>query len=161
VLEMRQMCERCSAGLNESGAAVICSFECTFCADCGEAMEHRCPNCGGELVARPRRGSVTTRDIRPVQSATAPDRNTLVRQCQSCGMPLVTSKAGDCRGTEADGTRSQMWCSLCFVDGTFLDPDCTVSEMQDIVDAALKRDGRWIVMRWLARRQIPTLARWR
>lgn len=54
-----------------------------------------------------------------------------------------------------------MWCSLCFVDGSFLDPGCTVSEMQDIVDAALKRDGRWIVMRWLARRQIPTLARWR
>jgi hypothetical protein len=76
-------------------------------------------------------------------------------------MPLVTSKAGDCRGTEADGTRSEMWCSLCFVDGTFLDSGCTVSEMQDIVDAALKRDGRWIVMRWLARRQIPTLARWR
>ena len=57
MLEMRQVCERCSAGLTESGAAVICSFECTFCTDCGEAMEHRCPNCGGELVARPRRGS--------------------------------------------------------------------------------------------------------
>ena len=33
----------------------ICSFECTFCAACGDAMAHVCPNCGGELVARPRR----------------------------------------------------------------------------------------------------------
>ena len=37
------------------GTAFICSYECTFCGDCAEAMELRCPNCGGELVARPRR----------------------------------------------------------------------------------------------------------
>ena len=35
--------------------ATICSFECTFCPACAEAMEHVCPNCGGELVARPKR----------------------------------------------------------------------------------------------------------
>lgn len=55
MLEMRPTCERCDCTLDESGAAVICSFECTFCSDCGQAMDHRCPNCGGELVARPRR----------------------------------------------------------------------------------------------------------
>jgi hypothetical protein len=53
---MRQACERCSARLIESGAAVICSFECTFCATCADGvLAGRCPNCGGELVARPRR----------------------------------------------------------------------------------------------------------
>ncbi len=52
---MRTECERCGVAVAPDGDAVICSFECTFCADCGEAMEHVCPNCGGELVARPRR----------------------------------------------------------------------------------------------------------
>jgi len=35
--------------------AVICSYECTFCTACGVALESVCPNCGGELVARPKR----------------------------------------------------------------------------------------------------------
>ena len=56
-LEMRAECERCGAALPHDADAVICSFECTFCADCGEAMEHVCPNCGGELVARPKRAA--------------------------------------------------------------------------------------------------------
>jgi len=35
---------------------MICSFECTFCADCAQTrLNGRCPNCGGELVKRPRR----------------------------------------------------------------------------------------------------------
>ena len=55
MLEMRDVCEKRSAHLAESGEAVICSFECTFCVDCGQLMEHRCPNCGGELARRPRR----------------------------------------------------------------------------------------------------------
>jgi hypothetical protein len=34
--------------------ARICSFECTFCADCADArLGGRCPNCGGELLRRP------------------------------------------------------------------------------------------------------------
>lgn len=54
-LEMRGACERCGAKLPPDGAAFICTYECTFCASCTEAMQHVCPNCGGELVARPRR----------------------------------------------------------------------------------------------------------
>ena len=54
-LEMRAVCERCGAGLESAGVAVICSYECTFCLVCGAEMEHVCPNCGGELVARPKR----------------------------------------------------------------------------------------------------------
>ena len=55
MLEMRDVCEKCSAQFNEAGEAVICSFECTFCVDRGQQMDYRCPNCGGELVKRPRR----------------------------------------------------------------------------------------------------------
>jgi hypothetical protein len=54
-LEMRDSCERCAAALTPSGAALICSYECTFCVDCGVGLAGVCPNCGGELVARPRR----------------------------------------------------------------------------------------------------------
>ncbi|MCA1728930.1 MAG: DUF1272 domain-containing protein [Actinobacteria bacterium] len=54
-LEMRNECERCKATLADEGAAFICSYECTFCAGCAAGMSHVCPNCGGELVARPKR----------------------------------------------------------------------------------------------------------
>ena len=54
-LEMRTACERCGAALAPDGEARICSFECTFCAACSDELIGVCPNCGGELVARPRR----------------------------------------------------------------------------------------------------------
>jgi hypothetical protein len=54
-LEMRTECERCSAVLTPDGAGRICSFECTFCVTCADELQSVCPNCGGELVARPRR----------------------------------------------------------------------------------------------------------
>jgi uncharacterized protein len=58
MLEMRPDCERCGADLPaELHGAFICSLECTFCAPCTEAMDDRCPNCGGELVDRPTRAA--------------------------------------------------------------------------------------------------------
>ena len=54
-LEMRAECERCQDFLEDAGEAFICSQECTFCTDCAAAMQVVCPNCGGELVPRPRR----------------------------------------------------------------------------------------------------------
>ncbi|MEP6657342.1 MAG: DUF1272 domain-containing protein [Betaproteobacteria bacterium] len=55
-LEMKAGCERCHALLDAAAAeAWICSYECTFCGRCAITLAHRCPNCGGELLARPRR----------------------------------------------------------------------------------------------------------
>ena len=54
-LAMRDVCERCGTGLAPDGGAFICSYECTFCRSCAEAMDFVCPNCRGELVARPKR----------------------------------------------------------------------------------------------------------
>lgn len=54
-LQMRPECERCNAALGDDGIAFICSYECTFCEVCTVEMDHICPNCGGELVTRPRR----------------------------------------------------------------------------------------------------------
>ncbi|MDP3356803.1 MAG: DUF1272 domain-containing protein [Polaromonas sp.] len=57
MLELRPNCECCNKDLPaESPEARICTFECTFCRDCaGNKLDGICPNCGGELVARPRR----------------------------------------------------------------------------------------------------------
>jgi uncharacterized protein len=57
MLQLRPNCECCNRDLApDSTDAFICSFECTFCRSCTEGvLGGKCPNCGGELVARPRR----------------------------------------------------------------------------------------------------------
>ncbi|MEO7152113.1 MAG: DUF1272 domain-containing protein [Burkholderiaceae bacterium] len=57
MLQLRPGCECCNTDLPaESTAARICSYECTFCADCADGrLAGICPNCGGELLRRPRR----------------------------------------------------------------------------------------------------------
>ena len=56
MLEMRPDCERCGVDLPaDEGGAFICSFECTFCAACADALDDRCPTCRGELLDRPAR----------------------------------------------------------------------------------------------------------
>ena len=57
MLEMRPDCEHCGRDLAaDESVALICSFECTFCASCNDMHLHgRCPNCGGGLQARPMR----------------------------------------------------------------------------------------------------------
>ena len=54
-LEMRAECERCRQTLGHEDAAFVCSFECTYCADCAEVLGGACEACAGELVRRPRR----------------------------------------------------------------------------------------------------------
>lgn len=55
MLELRPNCECCDCDLPpDSVQARICTFECTFCADCAESrFSGICPNCEGDLVARP------------------------------------------------------------------------------------------------------------
>ena len=67
-LELRPNCEYCDRDLPPGSVdARICSYECTFCAECVETHLHNvCPNCGGGLVPRPIR---PTREWRPGVSA--------------------------------------------------------------------------------------------
>ncbi len=55
MLELRPVCEHCAKTLPpDSPDAMICSFECTFCADCANNILHNvCPNCGGGFTPRP------------------------------------------------------------------------------------------------------------
>ncbi|MGF6231639.1 hypothetical protein QFZ27_005594 [Inquilinus ginsengisoli] len=54
MLELRPNCECCDKDLPpDSREAMICSFECTFCASCaGTVLGGRCPNCGGGFAPR-------------------------------------------------------------------------------------------------------------
>jgi uncharacterized protein len=54
-LEMKKECEKCGQQLLATDEAYICTYECTFCKECTEKINLLCPNCGGELVRRPRR----------------------------------------------------------------------------------------------------------
>jgi hypothetical protein len=57
MLQIRPNCECCNKDLApDSNDAYICSYECTFCNDCtSRVLGGKCPNCGGELLSRPRR----------------------------------------------------------------------------------------------------------
>ncbi len=61
MLELRPNCQMCDRDLPpQSADARICSYECTYCADCVASVLHNvCPTCGGGFVPRP---------IRPRQS---------------------------------------------------------------------------------------------
>ena len=55
MLKLKPNCECCNRDLPpDAHEAMMCSFECTFCAACAETvLQGICPNCGGELVRRP------------------------------------------------------------------------------------------------------------
>lgn len=55
MLELRPNCECCDKDLPpEAVDAMICTFECTFCAACvGDVLGGICPNCGGNFTPRP------------------------------------------------------------------------------------------------------------
>ena len=59
MLELRPSCENCDKALPPASTeAMICSFECTFCAACvHQVLSNVCPNCGGGFSPRPIRPS--------------------------------------------------------------------------------------------------------
>src|SRR5262245_44828902 len=64
MLELRPICENCAKALPPNTTdAMICTFECTFCADCVErVLDNVCPNCGGAFSPRPIRPKINWRD---------------------------------------------------------------------------------------------------
>lgn len=63
MLQLRPNCEYCDKDLPPQATdARICSYECTFCADCVETVLHDvCPNCGGGFQPRPIRPATERR----------------------------------------------------------------------------------------------------
>ena len=64
MLELRPNCECCDKDLPpHSTEAFICSYECTFCADCvAQPLNNVCPNCGGGFAPRPIRPQIAHRE---------------------------------------------------------------------------------------------------
>jgi hypothetical protein len=78
--------------------------------------------------------------------------------CQSCGMPMKRDPQGG--GTNADGSKSTLYCSHCYRDGKFTLPDLTVEQMQERVKGKLKEYGFPSFMTAFMSRSIPKLKRW-
>jgi len=75
-------------------------------------------------------------------------------------MPLKKDAKGG--GSEKDGTISTTYCSSCYQDGAFTNPTMSLEEMRKLVDDVLKNEMKFPkILRWLATRQLPKLARWK
>ncbi|MCF6272645.1 MAG: DUF1272 domain-containing protein [Rhodobacteraceae bacterium] len=55
MLKIRPNCELCDCNLPpEAENAMICSYECTYCAACAQGvLANVCPTCGGGFQPRP------------------------------------------------------------------------------------------------------------
>lgn len=81
------------------------------------------------------------------------------KNCQSCGMPLKKDEKGG--GTNADGSKSTMYCSKCYENGAFINPNMTVTEMQQLVKEKLKEFGFPGFLAGMFTKGIPKLERWK
>lgn len=81
------------------------------------------------------------------------------RFCQSCGMPMEQDPGKG--GTNADGTVSSTYCSLCYKDGKFNDNFTKPSEMVNFVKGKLKEMGHGPLKRWFYTSHISQLGRWK
>ncbi|MFN0214027.1 MAG: zinc ribbon domain-containing protein [Saprospiraceae bacterium] len=81
------------------------------------------------------------------------------KNCQSCGMPMHRDDLGG--GTNADGSKSVVYCSKCWQGGTFTSPDMTVVEMKALVKEKLKSFGFPGFIAGIFTRKIPKLERWK
>ncbi len=78
--------------------------------------------------------------------------------CQSCSMPMKLDEGHG--GTEADGTHNTEYCSMCYADGQFVDPDMSLEDMQALVEDVLRKMHLPGFMAKAAVKKIPKLKRW-
>lgn len=81
------------------------------------------------------------------------------KNCQSCGMPLKKDAAGG--GSNADGSKSTMYCSHCFQNGKFTRENVSVEEMQELVKGKMKQMGIPGFLVGVLTKRIPKLERWK
>ena len=79
--------------------------------------------------------------------------------CQSCGMPMKKDPASG--STETDGSQNLTYCSYCYKDGQFTQPNFTAKQMQDFCKQKLRETGCSRLTAWLFTMGIPRLSRWK
>ncbi len=80
------------------------------------------------------------------------------KTCQSCGMPMKKDAQGG--GSNSDGSKSTEYCSFCYQDGQFTQPDFTAEEMQRFCMEKMTECKIPKFVAWLFTRGIPRLGRW-
>lgn len=84
------------------------------------------------------------------------------KNCQSCAMPLNKDPKGIGGGSNTNGQPSQKYCSYCYEDGKFLQPDITAEEMQEFVKNKLKEMGGFMkLFAGVFSKGISKLERWK
>jgi len=81
--------------------------------------------------------------------------------CQSCGYPL--QKEED-KGTNADGTRNEKYCIMCFKNGKFIQPDITLEGMIELAAKGLSEfdpNMSYEQAKEYVSKVIPQLKRWK
>lgn len=80
--------------------------------------------------------------------------------CQSCGMPM---KSSEDFGTNADSSRNEEYCTHCFQNGEFTEPEMTMEQMIEKVTGFMvshmnmpEKEVKEIVKTF-----IPKLKRWK
>ncbi len=75
-------------------------------------------------------------------------------------MPMKKDLQGG--GTNSDGSKSEMYCSHCYINGIFQNPEINTSEkMQSFVKAKLKSMGFPGFISGFFTKGIPKLERWK
>jgi hypothetical protein len=81
------------------------------------------------------------------------------RFCQSCGMPMEQDPEKG--GTNADGSKTNSYCSYCYLEGKFKDNFTGPAEMVSFVKGKLKEMGYGPLRRWFYTSHIYQLERWK
>ena len=81
------------------------------------------------------------------------------KNCQSCGMPM--KKDPNAGGTNSDGTKNLKYCSYCYQDGAFTQPEFTAKDMQVFCKQKMKEMGFPGFLAGIFTMGIPRLERWR
>jgi Putative zinc ribbon domain len=78
--------------------------------------------------------------------------------CQSCGMPLDSEAI---KGTEKDGTKSDLYCKYCYENGVFKDPKMNLNDMKNNVKNQMKKLEIHEHAIQKAINLLPMLSRWK
>ena len=80
--------------------------------------------------------------------------------CQSCAMPMETPEMF---GTNSDGSRSEEYCTYCFQNGAFTEPDITMQDMTDKCVSFMVQDNILpeAKAREMMTQYLPALKRWK
>ena len=78
--------------------------------------------------------------------------------CQSCSMPLDQP---DLTGTERDGSKSKEYCTYCYQNGAYRNPNMTLDEMKSLVKVQMEKRKMDAGIIDRAVNSLPGLKRWR